>query len=259
MTIRITSTRDTSSKVKVLCYGEAGLGKTVLASTAPNPLILSAEAGLLSIADKDIPVIEISTVQDIMDAYQFITEAEEAKKFDTICLDSISEIGEVLLHKLKKEEKDARQAYGRLNDDMASLIRQFRDLKDFHVYFSAKQIMREDDYTGISSYRPFLPGKTLLGGLPYFFDEVLAIRIGKLEDGEEYRYLQTQPDIQYTAKDRSDKLLPSEKPDLSYIFKKILHVENIKQKTITLEEPIKQKEESKQEQKKVIKKSDTSN
>ena len=41
-----------SSGVKVLVYGQAGSGKTTLIRTAPAPLILSAEAGLLSLAGR---------------------------------------------------------------------------------------------------------------------------------------------------------------------------------------------------------------
>ncbi len=43
--------------VKFLVYGQAGAGKTSLIPTLPNPIILSAEAGLLSIADASLPYI----------------------------------------------------------------------------------------------------------------------------------------------------------------------------------------------------------
>ena len=41
--------------VKLLVYGQAGAGKTSLIPTLPNPIVLSAEAGLLSIAGADVP------------------------------------------------------------------------------------------------------------------------------------------------------------------------------------------------------------
>jgi len=220
--IKLTSTKKSNEHVKALVFGEAGMGKTVLCSTAPKPLIISAEAGLLSISDHDIPVIEVKTVADVKEAYKWVTESKEANPFETICLDSITEIAEVLLTQYKKEEKDPRKAYGRINDDMSTLIRSFRDLKGKHVYFSCKMITKTDDSTGITSYKPSMPGNTLINNLPYFFDEVLALRIGKLGNGTEYRYLQTQPELQWPAKDRSGCLDKIEKPDLSYIFEKIL-------------------------------------
>ena len=221
MPLKFTTTKKATGFVKALVFGEAGMGKTVLCSTAPNPIIISAEAGLLSLADHDIPVIEVTSVQDVMDAYQWVTESKDAEQFETVCLDSITEIAEVLLSQYKKEEKDPRKAYGRLSDDMSTLIRSFRDLKDKHVYFSCKMNRKEDESTGITTYKPAMPGNTLTNNLPYFFDEVLALRIGKLDNGTEYRYLQTQPELQWPAKDRSGTLEKVEKPDLSYIFSKI--------------------------------------
>ena len=59
--------------------------------------------------------------------------------------------------------------------------------------------------------------------IPYIFDEVFAMRIGQdPETKTNYRYLQTQPDIQYGAKDRSDNLVAVEYPDLTAIIQKCL-------------------------------------
>lgn len=227
MAIKLTTTKQSAKFVKALCYGDAGSGKTVLASTAPNPIIISAESGLLSISDKDIPVIEVNTLDDVQEAYQFITESDDAKQFQTVCLDSITEIAEVMLSQYKKDDKDPRKSYGALADHMSTLVRSFRDLENKHVYFSAKMIRMEDEHTGISTFRPMMPGKNLVNGLPFFFDEVFAIRIGEETDDEtgkvtKYRYLQTEPDLQYVAKDRSGKLDAVERPDLTFMFNRIL-------------------------------------
>ena len=53
--------------VKMLVYGASGSGKTTLIKTANNPIIISSESGLLSLADCDIPVIEIKTEADLKD------------------------------------------------------------------------------------------------------------------------------------------------------------------------------------------------
>ena len=226
MAIKLTTTGQSSRFVKALGYGDAGVGKTVLCSTAPNPIIISAESGLLSLAHLDIPVIEVSTLQDVQDAYQFVTESEEAKDFETVCLDSITEIAEVMLSKYKKEDKDPRKSYGLLIENMSELIRGFRDIDDRHVYFSAKMTRIEDEHTGISTFRPMMPGKNLVNGLPFFFDEVLALHIGQEEDGTKFRYIQTEPDMQYTAKDRSGNLDAVERPDLTHLFDKVLGEKN---------------------------------
>ncbi|MBT6049364.1 MAG: AAA family ATPase [Candidatus Scalindua sp.] len=221
MAIKISNTNTGISTVKAMVYGEAGLGKTRLCATAPSPIIISAEAGLLSLKDYNIDVINVNSKKDVMDAYQFITSSADASKYHTICLDSVTEIAEVLLSEYKKEFKDPRQAYGTMHDDMTVLIRSFRDLPNFSVYFTAKQVTKEDAESGITMNRPDAPGNNLKKDLPFFFDEVLALRVGQHE-GQEYRYLQTQPHMQWVGKDRSGKLDAQEAPDLTNIFTKIL-------------------------------------
>lgn len=225
MAIKLTTTAQSASHVKALCYGDAGAGKTVLCATAPNPIIISAESGLLSLSHLNIPVIEVKSLDDVLEAYQFVTESAEAKQFETVCLDSITEIAEVMLSKYKKDDKDPRKSYGALADHMSQLVRTFRDIEERHVYFSAKMIRLEDEHSGISTFKPMMPGKTLVNGLPFFFDEVMALRIGEEEDGTKYRYLQTEADLQYTAKDRSGNLDLIERPDLTHMFDKVLGAE----------------------------------
>lgn len=217
MAIKVFNTADLGGAVKVLVYSEAGIGKTKLCKTAPNPIIISTERGLISLQEAGLDYVLVSTLEDLQEAYDFVT----ASKYNTICLDSISDLAETILVGLKKEVNDGRQAYGKLNDLMHEWITKFRDIPDKNVYFTAKQTRLVDDHTGITTYTPMMPGKTNVINLPFYFDEVMCMRIGTMENGETYRYLQTQPDISYVAKDRSGKLSNIERPDLSKIFGKI--------------------------------------
>lgn len=226
MAIKITTAAQAAALhgVKILCYGRAGMGKTTLCATAPTPIILSAEAGLLSLRQYDIPVIEIRTIDDLQDAYQWATESAEAAPFETICLDSLSEIAEVVLSNAKRTSKDPRQAYGELIECMGATVRAFRDLSGKHVYMSAKQESIKDETAGTTSYGPSMPGSKLGGQLPYMLDEVLRLTVGRTPDGTEYRYLQTRPDFQSEAKDRSGALEAMEEPNLTTVINKILNI-----------------------------------
>lgn len=228
MALRFT-TSDVASRlhgVKTLVYGLAGMGKTRLVATAPTPLLISAESGLLSLREFQIPTIEILTVDDLTDAHKWCQQSKEAAQFETICIDSISEIGEVVLINAKRQVKDPRQAYGELIEKMQGAIRAFRDLSGKHVYMSAKMDLVKDDQTGVTRYMPSMPGSKLGPSLPYMFDEVFRLGLGKTQQGEEFRFLQTRPDLQYDAKDRSGALDAFEPPDLSHIFTKILGATN---------------------------------
>ncbi len=205
---------------KILCYGPAGAGKTSLIPTLPAPIVLSAEGGLLSIAGADVPYIEIASMGDLMEAYKWLSESAEAAQFQSVALDSISEVAEVVLNAEKKASKDPRQAYGAMQEQMADIIRAFRDLPGRHVYMSAK-LEKTQDEMGRVLYSPSMPGNKTGQQLPYFFDEVLALRVERDAEGNTQRALMCDSDGLWLAKDRSGKLETWESPDLGAIIAKI--------------------------------------
>lgn len=226
-----------ASGIKVLVYGGSGVGKTVLTATMPYPVLISAEAGSLSLRESNLkriynsdgsiclnmPIITVQTVDDLRDAHSWCMGSMEAKQFQSIGLDSISEIGEVVLNNAKRQVKDPRQAYGELIEKMETLVRAFRDIPGKNVLVSAKMEPMRDELTGVVKYGPSMPGAKLGPRLPYFFDEVFRLGIGKTPQGQEFRFLQTQPDLQFEAKDRSGALEPVEFPHLTQIFNKIIN------------------------------------
>jgi phage nucleotide-binding protein len=221
MAISLKSTKSLHlNGVKLLVYGQAGAGKTSLIPTLPNPIVLSAEGGLLSIQDADLPYIEISDMSTLVEAYDWLTKSAEAAEFQSVAIDSISEIAEVVLNYERKATKDPRQAYGAMQEQMSDIIRNFRDLPGKHVYMSAK-LEKSNDEMGRMLYAPSMPGNKTGQALPYFFDEVLALRVEKDTEGKTQRALMCDSDGLWAAKDRSGKLAAWEAPDLGEIIKKI--------------------------------------
>lgn len=226
--------------VKALVYGGSGVGKTVLMSTAPVPILISAESGLLSLrkgnlerlvreghlpaqgVDYDVKTIKVSSVEDLAEAHKWCRAHAWTNGFRTVGLDSISEIMEVILSNAKRQVKDPRQAYGELIDKGSMLVREFRDLPGLNVVVAAKMEYSKDEVTGISKYGPSVPGNKMGQAMPYFFDEVFHLGVNKDTAGNPYRFLRTQPDIQYEAKDRSGMLAEIEYPHLGAVFSKVL-------------------------------------
>ena len=221
MAINVKTTGSLSANgVKVLVYGQAGAGKTSLIKTLPSPIVLSAEGGLLSIQDANLPYIEISSMDDLREAYLWLNGSSEAANFQSVALDSISEIAEVCLNHEKKVNKDPRAAYGAMQEQMADIIRAFRDLPGRHVYMSAK-LEKTQDEMGRVLYSPSMPGNKTGQSLPYFFDEVLALRVERDSDGVAQRALMCDSDGLWQAKDRSGKLSAWEAPNLGDVISKI--------------------------------------
>lgn len=221
MAISVRRTSDVHTKgIKALVYGQAGAGKTTLATTMPNPIIISAEGGLLSIKDADLPYVEITSMEQLKEVYQWLANDPDARSFESVVVDSISEIGEVVLIHEKEVNKDGRAAYGEMAAQMQSLIRSFRDLPNSNVLMTAK-VEKSQDESGRMLYSPSMPGSKIGQQLPYFFDEVLALRVEKDAEGITQRALMCDSDGLWAAKDRSGKLAPWEAPDMGALIRKI--------------------------------------
>ena len=223
MAIKIQSTADIEfNGVKCIVFGGAGVGKTRLCATAPRPIIISAEEGLLSLSDVDCAFVEIKSLKDLDDAYKQLRNSDD---YDTICLDSLSEIAEVLIHELKPNFKDARQAYAALADAMIPMLKRFRDIKGKNTVFTCKKIDVKDEESGVVTTELFLPGNVLSNQIPYLVDELFYMDV----DRTGIPFLQTKPNRKAFSKDRSGALDPKGEfasskdgvPNLTHLFEKI--------------------------------------
>ena len=221
MAIALKRTGATNQYINCLIYGQSGSGKTTLCGTIDNIVVLSAEGGLLSLADKEIDYLEIKCIDDLHEAYAWL-KSEDSMKFSTVALDSISEIAEVVLSNEKEKVKDARQAYMQLGETMNKIVRSFRDLEKNTVFIAKAEKIQDEN--GRILWGPSMPGAKLASSMPYYFDEVLAMRCEKNEEGQTVRMLQTENDGTWNCKDRSGKLSQWEAPDLNGIIGKIKNV-----------------------------------
>lgn len=205
--------------LKVLVYGAAGVGKTTLCASTGSPektLILSAEAGLLSIRESAVSAMNITSIQTLRDALAYLKAGDHP--FAWVCLDSVSEIAEQVLASEMESKKDPRQAYGEMAVTMEKMIKSFRDLP-LNVCMVCKGKQTDDE--GRMVWQPSLPGQQLAEKIPYLFDEVFCLVAMTNKEGETKRALRTTADGKYTAKDRSGRLEGWEAPDLAAIYKKI--------------------------------------
>lgn len=225
MAIQLKNTNDVHlARVKALVYGQAGAGKTTLATTMPKPIIISAESGLLSIAGSGVDYIEVSNMQDLYEAFEWVNSTE-GDRFESVVLDSLSEIGEVVLSFEKQRTVngklvDPRQAYGSMQDQMGSLIRSFRDLPKKHVLMTAK-LEKTQDEMGRVLYAPSMPGNKMAQQIPFFFDAVFALRVEKDAEGNTQRALMCDSDGLWQAKCRINGVSAWEAPDMGAIIDKV--------------------------------------
>lgn len=182
-------------------------------------IIISAESGLLCLADKAIDVIEVKSYDAVRAVYGYLSKLEDGGKYKYIAIDSLTEISDLLVKHLKakdeyKNPSNVLKMWGEFNDTIVGLIKAFRDLPR-HVVFSA--LADDVNDGGIITKLPLISGNKAQKLLSSFFDEVFYLSINQDNEREIY----TQPTHQYIAKDRSGKLASTEAPDLTQIICKI--------------------------------------
>lgn len=186
----------TNHFVKALVYGSSGSGKTTFAGTATNAIFASAEGGLMSIADIKPDFVEIKSLKELTDLLSYLKTQKHP--YQTVIIDSISEINEIIKIEIKRKTGKAMQLqdWGDLAEKIRAILRGFRDLP-MHVLFLAQENCEMDDQK-IVKVVPQLNGKAATE-IAYFMDIVGYLSIAA--DGS--RHLLTESNSKYLTKDRS--------------------------------------------------------
>jgi hypothetical protein len=178
------------------------------------------DQGLASLRQHDVPFIACKSEKEFVAALDAVEKS--GQQFLTLCVDDITELAEMILREQKPVHKDARQAYGEMQDRILAHVRRLRDLKSGHnVYIIAKQD-RIKDFSGGLIYGPNMPGQNLSQLLPHLVDEVYYYQVWTdAADNQVKRALRTFQDNQYCGKSRCQAIAPFEFPDLNHVFSKL--------------------------------------
>lgn len=208
--------------VKCLVYGGPGTGKTPIVQTAPNPVLCAVEPGLLSMRyAKNVATFEAYTPDKIDEFFKWFFNSNEAKRFDTIAIDSISQLATVYLEREEKKSKHGMQAYGEMARKVMNIVNNLYYMPEKHIYMIAKL----DEYNDgdILKKRPNVPGNVLKADIPHLFDELFYIDLCQIPGIVKPQIaFRTQNGFDYKARDRSGKLAEFEPPNLTNIFNKCM-------------------------------------
>lgn len=207
--------------VKMVCYGPPGSGKTPLLNTAPRPVLLAVEPGLLSMRGSTIPTCMAQTPEQIIDFFEWLEKSPEARNYDTVGIDSASQIAEIFLEReLNRKSKsgnkvDGKAAYGEMARLAFERLNTLYWLREKHIYIICKQDNSE------AQKRPYFPGKDLNVKVPHLYDEILHLDKMSVPSIGEVIALRTQSSYDAFARDRSGRLAEFEQPNLTQVFNKI--------------------------------------
>lgn len=202
MEFNIKNTKDIVGKdgVKILIHANSGTGKTSQLGTIDGKvLILSAESGLLVLKDKNLDVIDIPNIETLGNVYAALRDRELV--YDTVCLDSLSEIAEMVVLDLERDEyysnpSNAFKLWGEYTRKMTNIVKMFRDLKGINVVFTA--LTESAEANGCVKYTPQVPAKKFQQKLVSMFDFVVYMTT----DSEGKRYFHHDESSMWVAKSR---------------------------------------------------------
>jgi len=234
--IRRTGASDYGQATKLLIAGFPGAGKTLVSSTWPDPFYASAEGGLMSIADRDVPFADVRTISDLLklkvalDQPADMVERLFGFRIGTVVVDTIDEVQRILIRERLEETKKDQLQLGDWNyiaEQMSAIVRGFRNL-NMHVIFTCHLKEVTDQESGRTSYKPQMQGG-FADQIAANVDLALLLKtstktevINNKPEKVTRRVLQTQPDLAYEwIKDRSGKLEREIEVDFQTDFSRI--------------------------------------
>ena len=225
-----------SGGIKVAIHAAAGMGKTLLAATAPNPIIILTErtgADSLSPANieavfggqkgitKDIPVLEAYTTKEIEEAIEYARGSDH----ETIVFDSVSEMSKIRLKEEMPKHKNGMQAYGQMASDVDVLLREMRDDDKNWVFLfhtDTEEVYDDEGEPSATLFVPGFEGRKMGREFPYMIGDIYCIVNEFSDEGEEKRMLRTrQGDTASYAKNRRGRLDELERMHLGSLFWKL--------------------------------------
>lgn len=208
--------------VKAIVYGPPGTGKTPIVNSAPRPLLLACEPGLLSMRGSNVPTFCAFTADALDEFFEWFFKSAEVKNFDTIAVDSVSHMADTYLQAALNgtskggNKKHGLQAYGDMATRTMNQLRPLYYMAQKHCYLIAK----EGDFNGVR--KPYFPGQQLLVDVPHLFDAILNLNIHNVPGQGQVKAFRCQQSIDIFARDRTGNLLEFEPPNFGLIVEKCM-------------------------------------
>ena len=205
--------------IKMLVYGDPGVGKTVFSCSGDKTIFIDVEGGALSvqsrIKSKKVVKKKFETFDEIEDFIRSLQEKGSGKA-DTLVIDSITELQKKLMDYIVESHPEVKRPYGDgltvgdwgyNTERMRRFTRMARDL-DMNVIFTALAMDEKNEVTGAVKTMPKMSSK-LAADVCGYVDIVGYLYVDNVqtdEDTEAVRRMLVQPVGSYYAKDRSSVL-----------------------------------------------------
>lgn len=206
--------------VKSIIYGPPGSGKTPVVNSAPRPVMLACEPGLLSMRNSVVPTFIGYDVSTINEFFDWFFGSAETKNFDTVAVDSVPYMCDIYLQDAQKHNKHGLKAYGEMASSVMKHLRTLYFTRYKHVYLIVKEANVEEGNLKVK--KPYLPGQQLPSELPGLFDEILRLAIHNVPGMGQVKAFRCMGTIDEMARDRTGQLAEFEPPDFGKLVAKAM-------------------------------------
>lgn len=178
--IRKASELSIPNTIKMMIYGQAGMGKSTLALSTPKPLLLDFDNGVKRINMshlEGIDTVQVGSWQDVKDVLQ-----EDLSAYQTIVIDTIGKMMDfIITYKCGSRQPQIRD-WGGINQEFSWLTRTVGSLNKNVVFVAHRDTRKEGDDTVFipalreKSYNAIVTELDLLGYLEMRNDNGRQIR-----------------------------------------------------------------------------------
>ena len=135
----------TPSTVKLMVYGQAGMGKSTFALSAPKPLLLDFDGGVKRVNMehlKGVDTVQVNNWGEILQVFQ-----EDLSPYQTIVVDTIGKMLDyIITHKCGQRQPSIRD-WGGINAEFSNFIRNISMLNKHVVFVAHRDTRKEGDET----------------------------------------------------------------------------------------------------------------
>lgn len=208
--------------IKSLIYGAPGSAKTPLIGTAPRPVLLATENGLLSMKKSNVPTWQAFTPSRIDEFFKWLFNSNESKNYDTVAIDSAPQMADIYLQAALNGTSSSGKkvhglaAYGEMATAVMDHLRPLYYMQQKHTYV----ICKETDVNGMK--RPYFPGQQLNVDVPHLYDFVLHLGIKNVPQIGQTLAFQCNQTYDVLARNRTGNLNDYEQPNFSTLVQKAM-------------------------------------
>jgi hypothetical protein len=129
--------------LKALIYGQAGMGKTTLALSAPKPLLLDFDNGVHRVNyGHQTDTVQINSWNEAIEVLK-----EDLSAYETIVVDTIGKMMDYIINYIVPVGNPRIQDWGKINQEFTNFNRSISSLHKNVIYVGHRDVRKEGDDT----------------------------------------------------------------------------------------------------------------